>query len=141
MFECSPYLSSKYTALNRVFSYIRGRHGGCQHRGHLYAPYIYMPLYVCMPPVCLYAPYTLVHLYVLPIPYVPHMSWGNGGISVQAICLAVFEGHQNICQAFLCLSVHPYASQFISHTSCCPSLWVTSLLDWMPMDVCYTSCC
>ena len=28
-----------------------------------------------------------------------------------------------------------------SHTSCSPSFWVALLLDWMPMDVCYASCC
>ena len=31
----------------------------------------------------------------------------------------------------ICLSVYN------SHTKCSPSLWVTSSLDWMPVDVCY----
>ena len=35
----------------------------------------------------------------------------------------------------ICPSVHN------SHIICSPSLWVASLLDWMPMDVCYASCC
>ena len=77
-----------------------------------------IPPYICMFP--LYCMFLICH--------------GDSGASVHPM-------YQYICQAFLCLSVHPFASQFISHTSCSPSLWAASLLDWMSMDVCYASCC
>ena len=43
--------------------------------------------------------------------------------------------HFCVCQYIHCLLVHT------SHTSCSPSLWAASLLDWMSMDVYYVSCC
>ena len=100
-----------------------------------------MPLYICTSPGCLYAPILPVHLYLslyhmcpichgdfgghLCTPYV----WGLLGASVHVADISVS------CQCMHCFSVHR------SHTSCCPSLWVASLLDWMPMDVCNASCC
>ena len=70
--------------------------------------------------------FSLYHMF--PI-CTPHMSWGLlGGISTSARHFCVF-------QYIHCLSVHN------SHTSCSQSLWITSLVDWMPMDVGYASCC
>ena len=72
-----------------------------------------------MPPVHLYAPYicrphtTPVHLYVFPIQNVPHMSCGCGGHLYTPCVLESLEGISTFCQAFLCLSAHPFASQFI----------------------------
>ena len=40
--------------------------------------------------------------------------YGDLGACVYPICLGVFWGHQYIFQAFLCLLVHPVASQFIT---------------------------
>ena len=90
-----------------MFFYISGRHRACQHRGCLYAlicpysphtsvcPY---PLYICMFSFTICSPYamgTRRHLYT---PYV----------------LGSFGGHHYIYQAFMCLSVHPFAPQFIT---------------------------
>ena len=121
---------------------------GCQLRWHLYGPYVCMPpVHSCTPctsmysPIHHYASIPLLHLYVLPIPYVPHMLLELGG-SVHPICLGVFWGASVHLLGILvsvktsiCLSAHN------SHTSSSPSLLATSLLDWMPMDVWYASCC
>ena len=82
-----------------------------------------------------------VHLYVLLIPYVPHMSWDLGA-SIHAICHGVFWG-ASVHLSGISVSVSTYIFPLVhnSHTSCFPSLWVASLLDWMPMDACYASCC
>ena len=93
-----------------MFSYIRGRHGRLSAYsigGFCILHMFVYPLYICMP---LYHP---VHLYVPPY----HMfliCHGDFGASVHPICLGVFGGHQYICQAFLCLSVPAFASQFIT---------------------------
>ena len=87
-----------------------------------------LPPYILCTSVC--SPYTICSPNVM----------GTLGACVPPICLGVFGQHQYICQAFCvyqyihCLSVH-------KSYSCSPSLWVASLLDWMPMDVCYGSCC
>ena len=85
-----------------------------------------LPLYTCMFP--LYHMFPICHQELGGI-YTPHLSWGLlGGISISVM-------------SFLCLLVHPFASQFIHYNSCSPSLWVVSLLDWMPMYVfmlCFT---
>ena len=101
-------------ALNRVFSTLEAGMGGFQFRGHPYATHIclYTP-YICMPPVHLYAPYTpcksMFSLYhMLPI------CNGDLGASVHPMYLGVLWGHQYICQVFQCLSVHSFASQFIT---------------------------
>ena len=86
-------------------------------------------------PICLNAPQTSVctpaHLYVFPIRYgdsgcicTSHMFWGLGGHqhSVRHFC---------VCQYISCLSIPN------SHSSCSPSLWVASLLDWIFMDISY----
>ena len=93
--------------------------------------YIWTPWYICMTPyplhICMFC--------------VPHMSWDLGA-SVHPICLGVFWGTTVHLWGILvsvstpiCFSVHN------SHASFSPSLWVASLLDWIPMDVCYVSCC
>ena len=116
-----------------------------QHRGHLYVPIcMYTPSYVCTPPICPYTLHSSVCLHIPPVhlcspctircPYVmglggictPHLSWSLLGVHLSGI-----SG----------LLVHPFASQFISHAICFPSLWIASLLDWMDMDVCYASYC
>ena len=67
----------------------------------VHPPYICMPLYplyICMFPHTICSPYvmgTLEHLYTQKV-------FGS------------FEGHQYICNAFLCLSVHTFASQLIT---------------------------
>ena len=64
-----------------------------------------------MPPVCRHTYCTSVCCpYSICSPYV----MGTWGASIQPICLGVFGGHQYICQAFLWLSVHPFASKFIT---------------------------
>ena len=57
-----------------------------------------------------------------------HIIWGWEA-SIHPIWLGS-EGHQLICQAFWCLSVHP-----LSQSVGC------FLLDWILLDVCYASCC
>ena len=85
--------------------------------------------------------HTPVHLHVLPIPYAPHMAWGLGRRLYTTYVLGSFRGISTSVRHFcVCQYIH-LSSQFISHTSCFPSLWVASLLDWMSMDVCYASCC
>ena len=114
-------------ALNRdCFPTFRSRHvGDCQNKGVCmplviaicpYTPYICMPLYTHCTSVCsLYTYVTHVmgiwgHLYT---PYI----WGS------------FGGHQDICWIFLCLSVHPFASQFITVIPVAPH-HCGSLLYW-----------
>ena len=93
-------------------------------------------------PIHPYAPpYPTVHLHVSTTPYVslmswdlrgictPHMSWGLWGALVHLSGISVSVNTP------ICLSVHD------SHTSCFPSLWVATLLDWIPMDVWYASFC
>ena len=126
--------------INRMFSYIRGRHGGCQLRGHPYAPiHLYTSctfihtLYVCMPHTSVFP----IPLYICMFFYVPHMSWGLGGICTPHVSWGLLgvsvhlTGISVSVSTSICLSVHN------SHASCSPSLWVASLLDWMPMAVCY----
>ena len=76
---------------------------GCQHMGYLYASYICMPLHTPCTSLC--SPYTICSSYVIgclvwPL-YTPYD-------------LGSFGGHQDFSQAFLCLSVHEFASQFIT---------------------------
>ena len=104
--------------------------GGYQHRGHLYTPHTS----IC-PPYCLY-------ICMFPLYHIFPICNGTWGPSVYPICLGVFwraSVHLSdisvSADASICLSVNN------SHTSCSPSLWVASLLDWMPMDVCYASHC
>ena len=94
------------------------------------------PLCVHMPP---YLPSTSV---CPPILYVPQMSWELlGGICTPHMSWGLCKGisisvrHFCVCQYIHCLTVYN------SHTSCSPSLWIASLLDWMLMDVCHASCC
>ena len=65
-----------------------------------------------MPERCIDAlqrsPKTPEHLYVFPICH------GDLGASVHPIWFGVFGGHQYICQAFWCLSVHTFVSQLIT---------------------------
>ena len=103
--------------------------GGCQHRGCLYAPYIHMPLHTPHTSVC--SPYNICSPCHGDLGAIspPHLSWGLLGASVHLSGISVSVGTS------ICLSAHN------SHTSCFPSLWGASLLDWMLMDVCYASCC
>ena len=139
-------------ALNRMLSYIRGRHGGLSALGASVCPHTSVhPQYIqtipaqsyapiCLnTPIHLYAPYSL---YICLFSYVSHMSWGLGRESVYPICTGVFWGTSVHLSGIsvsvgtsICLSVHN------SHASCSPSLWATSLLDWMLMEVYYASCC
>ena len=93
-----------------------------------------------------------VHPHISICPFIPPctsvcplctpMSWGLWGILYILTCLGVFGGISASVRAFLCVSVHPFASQFITVIQVCsPSLWVASLLDWMPRDDCYASHC
>ena len=73
------------------------------------------------------------------IPYVPHMTWGH---MYTAYILGSFWGasvHQSGISVSFSTSI--FLAVHNSHTSCSPSLWVASLLDWIPMVVCYASCC
>ena len=119
--------------------------GGCQHRGHLHAtvhPYtpihLYTPIHPHAPPY-LHPPC----IYMFPLYHLFPIYHGDFGASVHPTCLGVFwRGHQYICQAIsvsVCASICP--SVHNSCTSCSPSLWVTSSLDWMSVDVHYASCC
>ena len=107
---------------------------GVVSMGATVAPYFYAPIH-------LYTPRLPIHLYVLPTPCVPNMSWDMGDICTPHMSLGLLgasvylSGISVSVSATICLSVHN------SHTSCSPSLWVASLLDWVPMDVCYASCC
>ena len=97
--------------------------GSCMTIQHLYTP------------ILLYIPPTSAHplyIHISPIhQYVPYLPWGLGGI-----CTLVHLSDISVSvSTSICPSVHN------SHTSCSPSLWVASLLDIMPMDVCYVSCC
>ena len=87
----------------------------------MYTPY---PLYICM------FPYTICTQYVMGMwgDLYTHMSWGLLVAAVHLSNISVSVGTS------ICLSAHN------SYTSCSPSLW-GSLLDWMPMDVCYASLC
>ena len=102
-----------------------------------------------MPPLCPYTPCTSVHpsissMYICMFPLynmlpICHEDFGG---SVHTIYLWVFLGatvHLSGISVSVgtstCLSVHN------SHNSSSQSLWATSLLDWMPMDVCCASCC
>ena len=75
--------------------------------------------------------------------YLSHMSWGLGGICTPhmswhlsgGIGTSVHLSDISVSQYIHCSSVHN------SHTSCSPSFWVVSILDWMPMDLCSASCC
>ena len=115
LFRCSNL------ALNRCLSYSRAKHVGVVSIGLSTCPlYVCTPLYIHMPLD------TPVHLYVPPISYVPNMSWGLGGICTIHKSWGL-GGHQYISQAFLCLFVHPFASQFITAIPVAPpSLWVAS---------------
>ena len=98
--------------------------GICTPHIHLYA--LHTPCTSVCSPYTIYSPYVMGlggHLYT---PYVLGVFWGA---SVHLSDISVST------DASICLSVNN------SHTSCSPSLWVASLLDWMPMDVCYASCC
>ena len=59
------------------------------------------PLYICMPTYtpCMFPFFSICH-------------GDSGGIYIPNMSL-VFWGDQYICQAFQCLSVYPFASQFI----------------------------
>ena len=65
--------------------------------------------------------------------YVPHMSWGLGGICTPHMSWGLF--------GYTGTSVRHFFVYLPSLHSCSPSLWVAWLLDLMPMDVCYASCC
>ena len=88
---------------------------------HLYAPI--PPLYICM--FSLYYMFSKCHGDFGEHLYTPYV-FGGISTSVRHFC---------VCQYIHCLSVHN------SHTSCSSSLWVASLLEWMPMYVCYASYC
>ena len=83
-----------------MFSYIKGRHGGCQHTAQgasmcLYAPY---PLYICLFP--------LYHMF--PI------CQGDLGPSVHPICLGVFWGPSRHLSGISVSISTSIASQFIT---------------------------
>ena len=93
-----------------------------------------MPLHTPCTSICsLYVMGTWGHLYT---PYV----------------LESFGGHQYICQAFLCLSVHPFASQFITVIPVAPHhcglflywtacLWMSAMLcAFVPFFVVFSLC-
>ena len=132
-------------ALNRdVFPTLEAGMGGCQHRGCLYAPHmsVHAPVHVHTPPyihmpsilpctsVC--SPYTICFPYVM----------GTGGASLHPICLGSLLG-ASVHLSSISVSVSTSTALLVhnSHTSCCPSLWVTSLPDWIPLGLCYASCC
>ena len=79
------------------------------------------PLYICMFPICPHNPSTSISS-----PYVMG-TWGH--LYTQYV-LGSFGGHQYICQAFCCLSIHPFASQFITVMPVAPHL-CGLLLYWM----------
>ena len=90
--------------------------------------------YICMP-IHPYAPqYSPVHLYVPPIPYIPHISWGFWVICTPIYVVVFWTASVHLSGISVCHYIHCHLVHDI-HTSCSPSLWVTSLLDWMPMDV------
>ena len=57
------------------------------------------------------------------------------------ICHGDFFGGTSTSVRHFCVSTSICLSVHNSHNSCSPSLWVASLLDWMPIDVWYASCC
>ena len=85
-------------------------------------PYIHMPLHT-------------------PIPYVPHMSWGLGGICTLHMSWGLWGASIHLSGISVSVSTLNCLSAHNSPTSCSPSLLIASLLDWMPMDVCNASCC
>ena len=81
----------------------------CQHRGICTPLYLHMPL---IHPYALHIP--PVHLYV-PLYHILPICHGNFGvIYTPHMSLGLLEGDKYICQTFLCLPVHPFASQFIT---------------------------
>ena len=89
-----------------------------------------------MPPYISMAPYPL-YICMFPLYHMFPCVKGLGGHLYTPYVLGSFWGHQYICQAFLCLSVHPFASQFISHTSCSTSLWIFTGLDAYGCLLCF----
>ena len=76
--------------------------------------------------------YTIYSLYVMGTwghLYTPYVMGSFEGVSVHLL------GISESISTSICPSVYN------SHTSFSPSLWVVSLMDWMPMDVYYASCC
>ena len=102
-------------------------------------------------PICLYAPCTFIYphtsvcphisLYICLLSYVPNMSWDLGGTCTPHMSLGLLGDictsvrNFSVCWYIHCISVHN------SHASCPPSLWVASLLDWIPIYVCFAPCC
>ena len=85
--------------------------GGLLSIGGIHTPNTSVCPHVCTSPYIHAPPYPNTSV-CSPIPYVPHMSLVLGG-NLYTPCLGVFWGASvDICQAFLCLSLHPFASQF-----------------------------
>ena len=89
----------------------------------------YAPAYPPCTSVC--SSYTICSPYVM----------GTLGASVHPICLGVLGGSGHLSGISVSVSTLICFSVDNSHTSCSRSLWVASLLDWMPMGVCCASCC
>ena len=98
-------------ALNRMFSYIRGRPGGCQHRGHLYTP---IHSYAPHTSVCPHTPCTSVCFSMFPT------CCGDLGASVHPICLVFWVASVHLSDILLSVSTSICLSVNISHASCCP---------------------
>ena len=124
-------------ALNRMFPTLQVGMGVVGLGGIYMPPCLYV-LCIFVHPIHPNSPIPPVLLYVLCSPDV----MGTWGRHQYISCLELFWGASVHLSGILvsvstsiCLSVHN------SHASCCPSFWVASLLDWILMDVCYTSCC
>ena len=73
---------------------------------------------------------------MFPLYHIFPICYGDFGGICTPICLGVhLSGISVSVGTSSCLSVHN------SQTRWSPSLWVTSSLDWMSMDVCYASYC
>ena len=111
-----------------MFSYIRGRHGGLQHRGCLYTPILpYAPHHSCTS-VC------------SPIPYVPHMSLRLGGQLYTPYVLGVLGASVHLSGISVPRYIHLLLSLEQSN-QLFPIIVGCFLLVRTSMDVCYALCC
>ena len=134
--------------INRMFSYIRGRHGGCQLRGHPYAPiHLYTSctfihtLYVCMPHTSVFP----IPLYICMFFYVPHMSWGLGGICTPHVSWGLLGVSVHLTGISVSVSTS-ICSQFITVMPVAPHhcgllLYWTGCLWLSAMSCCHSFLC
>ena len=119
------------------YLHYRQIYGGVVSIRHPYAPHTSIHPYTS---ICPFIP--PVHLYVPPITYVPNMSWALGVICIPHMSWGLLgEASVHLSGIFVSVSTSICVLGHSSHASCSQSLWGAVLLDLMPMDACYASCC